>query len=66
MKVGAITYTMIDVTPIRTGPLQPSIYRITLSRGGVNGGTDSATIDVEAAALETLVQRASALLKSGK
>jgi hypothetical protein len=66
VKTDRIIYTMVDVTPIGTNSLHADSYRITLSRGGVNGGTDSATIDVGASALETFVHRAAALLlKSG-
>jgi hypothetical protein len=62
VKTDRIIYTMVDVTPIKTNSLHADSYRITLSRGGVNGGTDSATVDVEASALETFVHRATALL----
>lgn len=62
MKAGTTLYTMVDMTPIRKYSLQADSYCITLSRGGVNGGIDSATVDVEASALESFVDRAKALL----
>ena len=62
MKPDTTADTMIDIAHVPGNKVSADSYRITLSRGGVNGDTDRSVVTVEADGLESFLGRAQGLL----